>query len=380
MRGTRQRRPHVLPSAGAVAPVAVAAALLLASCSSSPSPQARSTTTTTAAKASSSTTTTTTLPAASTSGPLSASAPIALPFAADRVTAAESPDGAAFAAPQDPTSATPAIVWVVDGNGPAAIAEHMPGGVAALAADAANLYVASYANVTAFDRTSGNQGTQWTLPAVHAANSSDSNLVAMTAAAGLVFVSITQSHTVTVYSITPSSSAPPRKLVAGLGAAVGPDGSIYYETSGHSLAVRRPDGTTKVGPGLAAAPNAEGGGVQYVDTFAGGALWANEPAGQGLDAQFATYDGSTLNALGSFGGTVNDTVADTQAGPLVLVPAGTGSCPATPAPSSCVLRIDVHGAMSDAVGVGQAVLLTGPAPAVVVSDTATSQFDLIRLS
>jgi hypothetical protein len=36
--------------------------------------------------------------------------------------------------------------------------------------------------------------------------------------------------------------------------------------------------------------------------------------------------------------------------------------------------------MSDAVGVGQAVLLTGPAPAVVVADTATSQFDLIRLS
>jgi hypothetical protein len=381
MRGNRQLRPHVRHPVGAVALVGVAGALLLASCSSSPAPQARSaTTTTTAAASASSTSTTTTLPAASTSGPLSAGAPIALPFAADRVTAAESPDGAAFAAPQDPTSPTPAIVWVVDGNGPAAIAEHMPGGVAALAADAANLYVASYANVTAFDRTSGNQGTQWTLPAVHAANSSDNDLVAMTAAGGLVFVSITQGNTVTVYSITPSSSAPPRKLVAGLGAAVGPDGSIYYETTGHSLAVRRPDGTTKVGPALAAAPNAEGGGVQYIDTFAGGAVWASEPAGQGLDAQFATYDGATLNALGSFGGNVNDTVVDTQAGPLVLAPAANGSCPATPEPSSCVLRTDVHGAMSDAVGVGQAVLLTGPAPAVVVADTATSQFDLIRLS
>jgi hypothetical protein len=380
MRGNRQRRPHVPHSAGAAALVAVAAALLLASCSSSPSPQARATTTTSAAASASSTSTTTTLPAAATSGPLSAGAPIALPFAADRVTATESPDGAAFAAPQDPTSPTPAIVWVVDGNGPAAIAEHMPGGVAALAADAANLYVASYANVTAFDRVSGNQGTQWSLPAVHAANSSDNDLVALTAAGGLVFVSITQGNTVTVYSITPSSSAAPRKLVAGLGAAVGPDDSIYYETTGHSLAVRRPDGTTKVGPALAAKPNAEGGGVQYVGTFAGGAVWANEPAGQGLDAQFATYDGSTLDALGSFGGNVNDTVVDTQAGPLVLVPAGNGSCPATPAPSSCVLRIDVHGAMSDAVGVGQAVLLTGPAPAVVTADTATSQFDLIRLS
>ena len=64
----------------------------------------------------------------------------------------------------------------------------------------------------------------------------------------------------------------------------------------------------------------------------------------------------------------------------MLVPAGNAACPATPAPSSCVLRTDVHGAMSNGVGVGQAVLLIGPAPAVVVADTATSQFDLVRLS
>ena len=385
MRGNRQRHPHVRHPVWAVAPLLAAAALALASCSSSAAPQAgRTTTTTKAAAASTSSTastTTTTLAPASTSGPLTPSAPIALPFGADRVTAAESPDGAVFAAPQDPVGSPPAIVWVVDGNGPAAIAEHMPGGVAALAADAANLYVATYTNVTAFDRVSGNQGSQWTLPRVHAANSSDDNLVAMTAAAGLVFVSITQGNTVTVYSITPSSSAPPRKLVAGLGDAVGPDGSIYYETTGHSLAVRRPDGATKVGPALAAAPNAEGGGVQYVDTFAGGALWANEPAGQGLDAQFATYDGSTLNALGSFSGSVDETVADTQAGSLVLESSGNAAnCPSTPAPSSCLLRIDVHGSLSDEVGVGQAVLLIGPAPAVVVADTTTSQFDLVRLS
>jgi hypothetical protein len=109
-------------------------------------------------------------------------------------------------------------------------------------------------------------------------------------------------------------------------------------------------------------------------------VWASEPAGQGLDAQFATYDGTTLAGLATFGGTVGDTVVDSQAGPLVLVPAGNGSCPATPAPSSCVLRIDVHGSMSDGVGAGQAVLLIGPSPAVVVADTATSQFDLVRLS
>jgi hypothetical protein len=311
---------------------------------------------------------------------LTTSAPIALPFAADRVTATAAPDGAVFAAPQNPTSGAPTIVWVIDGNGPAAVAEHMPAGVAALAVDAANLYVAGYTNVVAFDRATGNQGTQWPLPLVHAANASDDNLVAMTAVAGLVYVSITQGNTTTVYSISPSSAAAPKKLVVGLGDAIGSDGSIYYETTGHSLAVRRPDGTTKVGPAMANAPNAEGGGVQYVDTYAGGAVWANEPAGQGLDAQFATYDSATLNAVASFSGSVNDTVADTQAGSLVLVPSGNAACPATPAPSSCVLRIDVHGSMSNGVGAGQAVSLVGPSPAVVVADTATGQFDLVRLS
>jgi len=131
---------------------------------------------------------------------------------------------------------------------------------------------------------------------------------------------------------------------------------------------------------LAATPNGEGGGVQYVDSYAGGAVWTSEPAGQGLDAQFATYDSTTLNSLGSFGGSVGDMVVDTQAGPLVLVPAGNAACPATQVPSACVLRINVHGTMSNGAGVGQAVQLIGPAPAVVVSDTATSQFDLVRLS
>lgn len=388
MRGNRPWRPHAAQPARVAEPLALVAlvalvalgALALASCGSSPSTHAGSSTTTTSVASTSSTSTTTTLPPASTSGPLTTSAPIALPFAADRVTATAGPDGAVFAAPQNPTSGAPTVVWVIDGNGPAAVAEHMPGGVAALAVDSANLYVASYTSVVAFDRASGNQGTQWSLPPVHAANASDDSLVAMTAVAGLVYVSVTQGNTTTVYSITPASAVAPKKLLVGLGDAIGPDGSIYYETTGRRLAVRRPDGTTQVGAALANAPNAEGGGVQYVDSYAGGAVWANEPAGQGLDAQFATYDSSTLDALDSFSGSVNDSVADTQAGPLVLVPSGNAACPSTPAPSSCVLRIDVHGSMNDGVAVGQAVLLVGPSPGVVVADTTTGQFDLVRLS
>jgi hypothetical protein len=318
-----------------------------------------------------------------TSGPLTAGSPIPLPFSADRAAAAESPDGAVFAAPQDPTSPAPAVAWVVDANGPAAVAEHVPAGIAALAADSTSFYVATYAMVYGYNRASGNQDGQWTMPSVNAANSSDDNLVSMAAAGGKVFVSVTQGNTVSVYSLDPTTSAAPHLVVRGLGAAIGPDGSVYYESDDHHLAVLRPGGASATGPVLAHTPNGLGGGVQYVDVVAGGAVWVSQPAGQGLDAQFTTYDSTTLAVLGSYSGSVTSSVVDSAAGPLVLAPAGnSASCPqaSPPIPASCVLRIDPHGVMSDAVGVGAAVTLIGPGPAVVVSDTGTGQFDLVRLS
>ena len=316
-----------------------------------------------------------------TSGPLQAGSPIALPFAADRVTAAESPDGAVFAAPQDPTSPSPAVAWVIDGNGPAAIAEHVATGIAALAADTANFYAATYSDVFAYSRASGNQDGQWAMPTVNAANSSDDDLVSMTAAAGAVLVSVTRGDTVSVYRIDPSSSAQPRLLVRGLGAAIGSDGSVYYERTDHHLAVLRPGGATVNGPVLHHTPNGLGGGVQYLDDVAGGAVWVSQPAGQGLDAQYTTYDAASLAVLGSYTGTVTSSVVDTAAGPLVLEQSGSSpSCPQGTSPSSCVLRIDPHGVVTDPVGVGAAVTLVGPGPAVVVSDTTTGQFDLVRLS
>ena len=105
-----------------------------------------------------------TLAPVATSGPLTPGTPIALPFTAAAVTAAESPDGAVFVSPQDPTSPAPTVTWVIDGNGPAAIAEHVPAGVAALAADATNFYAATYTNVYSYDRASGNQNGQWNMP------------------------------------------------------------------------------------------------------------------------------------------------------------------------------------------------------------------------
>jgi hypothetical protein len=368
--------------------VLLAAALTLAACSSSPTPSAKGATTTTRASggahpsaASSTTTPTATLPAVATSGPLTPGTAIVLPFTADRVTAAESPDGAVFAAPQDPTSPAPDIAWVVDGNGPAAIAEHVPTGIAALAADDANFYAATYSNVYAYNRTSGNQDGQWNMPTVKAANSSDADLVALTAAAGDLYVSVTQGNTVSVYRLNPNSSARPHLVVRGLGDAIGADGTIYYEGTDHHLAALRANGSTTVGPALADAPNGLGGGVQYVDVVAAGAVWVSEPAGQGLDATYTTYDATTLAKTGTYSGSVTSTVVDTAAGPLVLEPAGSSSaCPSSSTPVSCVQRITGQGTTSDPVSVGAAVTLIGPGPAVIASDTTSGQFDLIRLS
>jgi hypothetical protein len=363
---------------------ALAAPLVLAACGSgTPTPTSprhqTTTTTTSAAAAPASTTTTTVAP----SGPLQLGAAIALPFSAGRLAAAESPDGAVFAAPQDPTSTSPSVAWVVDGNGPAQIAEHISTGIAALAADGTNFYVATYATLYAFNRTSGNQDGQWTMPSVPAANSSNNDLVALAAANGTLFVSITRGNNVSVYSVNPGATTAPHLVLTGLGDAIGSDGSIYYERADHHLAARRPNGATAVGPVLADKPNGLGGGVQYLDVVAGGAVWVSEPAGQGLDASFSTYDAATLHQLGTFQGSVTSTVVDATTGALALE--SSGSNPACPqagpsSPTSCVFNIVPQGSVTNAVGVGSAVTLLGPQPAVISSDTTSGQFDLFRLS
>ena len=386
MRGEQGRRLQ-----GAVAVAAASLALALAACSPSPStpkagpaghgsqptPSSSSTTTTTT------TATASTLAPVSTSGPLTAGSPIPLAFSADRVTAAESPDGAVFAAPQDPTSPAPAVAWVVDGDGPAAVAEHVPNGIAALAADGTNFYVATYATLYAYNRASGNQAGQWTMPALHAANSSNDDLVDLAAVGGKVYISVTRGNTVSVYSVDAATSAAPHLLLQGLGDAIGTRRRRLLRA--HRPPPRRPAPRRVDHHGSGAGSHAQraGGGVQYVDVVAANTVWVSMPAGQGLDAQFTTYDATTLGVVGSYSGTVTSSVVDSAAGPLVLVGAGdTPSCPqaSPPVPASCVLRIDQHGAMSNAVGVGAAVTLIGPGPAVVVSDTSTGQFDLVRLS
>ena len=81
---------------------------------------------------------------------------MAVPIPANvQITAAEGPDGAVFVSPQSHDTATTTVVWVVDPTGPAEIAEHVNGGVRALAADATNLYVVADDSVIGYTRSHG---------------------------------------------------------------------------------------------------------------------------------------------------------------------------------------------------------------------------------
>jgi hypothetical protein len=377
--------PALSSSRRVVILLAAAAGLLLAACSSpsnsttttSKPPHSETSSTPTVPRTS--TTTTTTLP---TSGPLTAGTPIAIPLTANQILATEGPDGAVFVAAQAPASPTPSIVYVVDGTSPAAITEHMSSGVAALAADASNLYVATYSNVTAYNRNTGNQDAQWTLPTINTANSSNDDLVAMAAGGGSVLVSITQGNAVSVYRIDPGSSAAPALVVQGLGDVVGSDGTIYYESTDHHLVALSSSGGTTTGPLLADTPNGLGGGVQYVNFVAGGAVWVGEPAGQGLDSQWTTYATSSLAQVGQFGGTAGNQYVDTAAGPLVLSIPEVSSCPQQGSPAEavwCVSRITLGGTSSNPLPLTpNAAALVGPYP-VAIESTSTA-LQLIRIT
>ena len=133
-----------------------------------------------------------------------------------------------------------------------------------------------------------------------------------------MLITIAQVNTVRIYRIDPTSSASPHLILTALSAAIGSDGTVYYESGDHHLDALHPDGTTTQGPVLVDKPNGLGGGVQDIDTVAGGYVWVSEPAGQGLDAGYTTYAATSLAQAGTFSGSVTDSVTDTAAGPLVL--------------------------------------------------------------
>jgi hypothetical protein len=361
----------------------LAASALLAACSSTNN-AGKSATGGTPTTSTSGVAPTTTAPTVATTGPLSVSASVAIPVPANvQITSAEAPDGAVFVSPRSHDNATTTIVWVVDPTGPAEIAEHVNGGVSALAADATNLYVVADDSVIGYTRSTGNQMGQWKLPAIETANTSNANLVSMIAAGGQVLVMITQGNEQAIYRIRPTSTAAPKEIADGTSAAFGPDGSVYYERSDNHLVKLNPSGVTAVGPALVNNPNGEGGGIAGINAVAGGLIWVSEPAGQGLDAQLSPYNADTLAAMGSYPGSVTEQIVDTSAGALVLVGAnGPGGCPQGPtaAAISCVFRISQTAQLSFPTPVGTADQLLGPIPAVVTASTTSADLVVDRLS
>jgi hypothetical protein len=360
----------------------IVAGVLLAACSSPGHTKNASTTT-----ATSSTPTTqpaSTLPPLAPSGPLQVSASVPVPIVANtQITAAEAPNGAVFVSPESHDNPTPTVVWVVDPVGPAEIAEHVNGGVSALAADATNFYVVSNSTVIGYTRSTGNQMGQWNLPPINTANTSNADLVSMVAAAGEVLVMIAQGNLENVYRFHPGSPAAPRMIAQGTSAAIGPDGTVYYERSDDHLVALSPAGVTTVGPVLANSPNGSGGGIAGVDAVAGGLVWVSIPAGQGLDAQLLPYSAITLAPMGSFSGSVTEQIVDTAAGALVLAgPDGPGDCPQgdSVTSTSCVFRISAAAVLSDPTPVGTADQLVGPFPAVVTASATTNDLVVDRLS
>jgi len=359
----------------------IATGVLLTACSSANNSENKNAATSTTSTSSAPTTTVTTVPA---TGPLQVSATVDVPLPANvQITAAEAPDGAVFVAPEGHDPATTTVVWVVDPTGPAAIAEHVNGGVSALAADATNLYVVADDSVIGYTRSTGNQMGQWKLPPINTANTSDASLVSMSAAGGQVLVMIAQGNVQDIYRIVPTSTAAAKQIAQGTSAAFGPDGSLYYERSDNHLVKLSPAGVSTVGPALDNNPNGEGGGIAGVDAVAGGLVWISVPAGQGLDAQLTPYDADTLQAMSSYSGSVTEQIVDTSAGALVLVgPNGPGNCPQGPtsASVSCVFRISQTAELSFPTPVGTADQLLGPQPAVVTASTTTPDLVVERLT
>lgn len=317
-------------------------------------------------------------------GPLHITSSIALPITAGTViTFAEAPDGAVFLARQSTTTPKPSVVWVVDGTSAPSVAERLPRGASALAADTKNLYVADYKRLTVFSRQTGDEVRAWALPNFSTANTSDADLVSISAYKGIALVMLPRGKFEAVYQVNGATPAAPKLVAQGSSMVFGPEGSLFIERRDRRLVERTARGSVIVGPKLRDAPTPLGGGVQFVDAVAAGLVWVSEPAGQGLDTSFAMYAESSLKLVGSsHQGLVNEQIVDSSSGALVL---GFGDspvkCPQTSSLSNvCVYRISSAAVLSDPTPVGSAFALLGPQPAVITTNGTSNQLDLERLA
>lgn len=297
------------------------------------------------------------------------------------LTVAQAPDGAIFVAGK---VASPQIIWVVDGVGPAGIAEHVKGPVTALAADAANLYVGVGQTVTAYSRTTGNVTRTW--------NTALPGTLTQLAVAGTkVWALSTDSGDSTpdapngLIELDPSSSSPVRSVTGFSGTfsiAAGPS-SVYYVTKQSSELVQQ----TNAGATLTAPTNQQvnlqlsGPSAIQAVAVVGGQVIVQHDAGQGLDAQLNTYDAGTLvGPIAQTNFSAGEPLAVTASGPFVVGNADTGVCTANQA--ACVRRFSLPtGNAGDPLALPDdtiASAITGPYPTVVLA--RGSDLHVLRIS
>ena len=239
--------------------------------------------------------------------------------------------------------------------------------------------------VFAYNRASGNQDGQWTMPAV----TDGEQLERRPRRAGRRRrLRLRVGHPGQHGQRLPASTRRRRRRrsssCAGWATPSGPTAPSTTSAPITSSSARRPDGSDRHrARRWRTTPNGLGGGVQYVDVVAGGrgvGQRARRP-GPRCDASPPTTPprcaDRDLQRLGDeHRRGLRRRATRARAGRRQRRPARRPS----QTPTSCVFRIDPHGAVGDAVGVGSAVTLLGPGPAVIVSDTTTGQFDLVRLS
>lgn len=205
--------------------------------------------------------------------------------------AAEGPDGTVFVA-------TPGggVVWTAKLGAQPAVAEHIPGGVDALAADATYLYVASGRTVYAYARSTGDLARQWALPDKGSVLNLEVTGSRVWARMGMQASDPPPDATATLVELDKSGGAPLRQLTVPwtTSLAGGPSG-VYYVVSSKTLVEQTDAGTARSAP-VNDPVNLELSGAYAIQALAvdGDRVLVVHYAGQGLDAVLHTYDAGTL--------------------------------------------------------------------------------------
>jgi hypothetical protein len=295
--------------------------------------------------------------------------------------AAQGPDGAVFVAGQP---ASPQIVWVVDGVRPAAIAEHVPGPVAALAADAANLYVGVGTSVSAYSRTTGALVRSW------AAGAMPGTVSQLVVAGDRVWALYGESDAPPpapngLAEIDPSSPKLVRTVsgITDVFSIAPGDSGVYYVTKQSTLLVEQTNAGRAVSAPTRQHVDLELSGPSAIQAVAvvGAKVVLQHNAGQGLDAVLNTYDASTLaGPSADIGFSAAEQLAATPDGLFVIGNSDTNVC--ATGQQTCVRRF---GLPAGNVGEPLALLtdaetseLTGPYPTVVIA--AGSDVHVVRIS